>query len=208
MHMTSRPSVVIHPAFVRITHWVNVLAVVCMMLSGWAIYDASPLFAFMFPRWATLGGWLGGALAWHFAAMWLFAINGLAYCVYGVVSGHFRADFLPIDAKALMRDLRLAFAFRLHHRLGVYNAVQRLTYIGVLVVGVAAVASGLSIWKPVQLDWLVDTLGGYEIARRIHFGAMTGIVLFLALHLLLVAIVPSTLLPMVRGTAARRADRP
>jgi thiosulfate reductase cytochrome b subunit len=207
MKPPSRASRQIHPVFVRVTHWINAFAVVVMMMSGWAIYNASPLFAFSFPRWATVGGWLGGSIAWHFAAMWLFAVNGLAYGLYGVWSGHFRSDFFPIRVRALARELWLALTFRLHHRLGAYNSVQRLAYVGVLLIGVAAVVSGLSIWKPVQLDWLCDAVGGYESARRIHFIAMAGMVLFVAIHLLLVAIVPRTLLPMIHAVSRSGTGR-
>ena len=191
----------IHPAVVRITHWVNVVAMVCMVLSGWGIYNASPLFGFTFPRWATLGGWLGGAIAWHFAVMWLLVANGLLYLVWGLVSGHFRRALLPLSAAAVRDDLRLAVGLRLPHRLGRYNAVQRLLYWAVLGCGVLVVASGLAIWKPVQLQELTALLGGYEAARYVHFAAMAGIVGFTLVHLLLVAIVPRTLPPMITGRA-------
>ena len=197
----SRP---IHSVVVRIAHWVNAFAIVCMMMSGWAIYNASPLLDFTFPRWATLGGWLGGALAWHFAAMWLFVTNGLIYFLYGFASGHFRMDFFPIRAKAVIQDLGLAFTLRLRHKLGVYNSVQRLAYVSVLLLGIAAVISGLSLWKPIQFDWLSEAIGGYELSRRVHFAAMAGIALFIVLHLILVAIVPRTLPPMVRDVSSVR----
>src|SRR5262245_12752666 len=98
----------IHPLVVRITHWINVLAVLMMVTSGWRIYNASPLFGFTFPDGLTLGGWLAGALQWHFAAMWLLALNGLVYVVYGVASGHFRRKLLPVAPAALRRDLAAA----------------------------------------------------------------------------------------------------
>ena len=96
------PEVVkVHPLVVRIAHWLNALAVLIMITSGWAIYNASPVFeSFVFPDSITLGGWLAGALQWHFAAMWLFALNGLAYLAYGIVSGHFRRKLLPISPRA------------------------------------------------------------------------------------------------------------
>ena len=191
----------IHPLVVRLTHWVNAFAMVCMIMSGWQIYDASPLFPFSFPAWATLGGWLGGAIAWHLAAMWLLVANGLVYVVYGLIGGHFRRSFLPLSPAAVWADLRAALTFRLPHRLGHYNAVQRLLYVAVLLLGLLAVSSGLALWKPVQLHPLSLLFGGYEVTRRVHFVAMAGIVGFVVVHLLLVLLVPRTLPPMITGTA-------
>lgn len=198
---------IIHPLLVRVAHWINAFAIVCMVMSGWAIYNASPLFGFDFPRWATLGGWLGGAIAWHLAAMWLLVMNGMVYVGYGLLAGHFRRHFLPLRARDLLRDGKDALTFKLAHQPGIYNAVQRLMYIAVLLLGVLVVASGLSIWKPVQLDSLVDLFGGYDVARRVHFVAMAGIVAFVVVHLALVLIVPSTLLPMLSGRAPRHAGK-
>lgn len=197
---------VIHPAIVRVTHWLNAAAIVMMVMSGWRIYDASPLFGFTFPAWATLGGWLGGAIAWHFAAMWLLVANGTIYFAYGIVSRHFARHMLPISPRGVVRTLLEAMTFRLRHQLGTYNAVQRLLYVVVLICGVAAVLSGLALWKPVQLQALASLLGGYEVARRIHFLAMSGIVAFTVIHLLLVILVPATLVAMVTGRARIEAD--
>jgi thiosulfate reductase cytochrome b subunit len=197
----ARNTAAIHPLAVRAAHWVNAFAMTCMLMSGWAIYNASPLFAFKFPVWATVGGWLGGSIAWHFAAMWLLAANGLLYVIYGLSSGHFRRHFLPVHARELVHDAKLASQFKLAHTVGSYNALQRLAYLGVLALGVLAVASGLSIWKPVQLDWLVNLFGGYDFARKVHFLAMAGIAAFIVLHLVLVVLVPRTLLPMLSGRA-------
>jgi len=197
---------VIHPLMVRITHWINAFAMLCMITSGWKIYNASPIFHFMFARWLTLGGWLGGALAWHFAALWLLVVNGLVYVIYGMVSGHFRHDFLPLGPRAIWRDFVAALTFRLEHRLGRYNAVQRLLYIVVLLFGVGVVVSGLAIWKPVQFQLLTGLLGGYDTARIIHFFMMAGIVGFVAVHLALVFLVPSTLSPMITGRAPKDHD--
>ncbi len=191
----------IHPLLVRLTHWVNAFAMVCMIMSGWQIYDASPLFPFAFPHWATLGGWLGGAIAWHLAAMWLLVGNGLVYGLYGLASGHFRRHFLPLSAGAVWSDLKAALTFRLPHRLGHYNAVQRLLYVLVLLAGLLAVSSGLALWKPVQLRPLSWLFGGYEVTRRVHFVAMAGIVGFVVVHLALVLLVPKTLPPMITGRA-------
>jgi thiosulfate reductase cytochrome b subunit len=186
---------------VRITHWINALAILCMVTSGWAIYNASPIFDFRFAKYLTLGGWLGGALAWHFAALWVLVINGLIYVLYGMLSGHFRHDFLPLSIRAIWRDFVAALTFKLKHRLGVYNAVQKLLYIVVILFGVGVVISGLAIWKPVQFQFVTGLLGGYDFARIVHFAMMAGIVGFVAVHLVLVALVPSTLPPMITGRA-------
>ena len=196
--------VVIHPLVVRVTHWLNAVAIVCLVMSGWKIYNASPLFGFSFPNWATLGGWLGGAIAWHLAAMWLLIANGLVYFLYGLAGRHFMRSFLPIGPREVWRDLKEALTFRLHHKLGAYNAVQRLLYVVVVLLVAAAALSGLGLWKPVQFQDLVGLLGGYELVRRIHFAAMAGIVGFTAIHLALVAIVPSTLRAMITGRARVR----
>jgi thiosulfate reductase cytochrome b subunit len=192
---------IIHPLVVRLTHWVNAFAMVCMVMSGWGIYNASPLFGFAFPRWATLGGWLGGSIAWHLAAMWLLVGNGLIYLAYGLLTRHFRRSLLPLRPAEIWRDLRDALLLRLQHRTGSYNAVQRLLYVVVLLLGVLALASGLALWKPVQLQTLAALLGGYEVARRIHFLAMAGILGFTVVHLALVALVPRTLPAMITGRA-------
>ncbi len=189
----------IHPLAVRITHWINAAAIAVMISSGWQIYNASPLFAFVFPPWMTLGGWLGGALAWHFAAMWLLVGNFVIYLGYGLVSGHIRRRLLPLRPREIRRDALLALRFRLPHDGSHYNAVQRLLYV-LAGCGIAlAIMSGLAIWKPVQLYPLTALLGGYEIARRVHFVAMAGTAGFIIVHLVLVAIVPRTLLPMLKG---------
>jgi thiosulfate reductase cytochrome b subunit len=194
--MTGR---VVQPLVVRVTHWVNAVAMVCMIMSGWMIYDASPLFGFRFPAWATLGGWLAGAIAWHLAFMWLLVGNGLVYVSYGLLTQHFRRSLLPLTPREILRDAGDAARFRLRHRLGEYNAVQRLAYVGVLLLGILAVASGLALWKPVQLQALTALFGGYEFARRVHFAAMAGIVGFILVHLVLVVLVPRTLPGMITG---------
>ncbi|PWB37796.1 cytochrome b/b6 domain-containing protein [Pseudomonas moraviensis] len=189
----------LHPWPVRLTHWLNAACMVCMFMSGWAIYNASPLFSFRFPASLTVGGWLGGALAWHFAFMWLLLINGAIYVLYGLASRHFKRELLPIGITALKHDLTDALRFRLVHEKGVYNAVQRLMYWIVLAAGVLIVISGVAIWKPVQLQELVALLGGYDVARYVHFAAMTMIAAFVVIHLVLVILVPKTLLPMITG---------
>ncbi len=195
--------VLVHPLAVRITHWINVFAIFIMIFSGWRVYNAAPLFDFKFPRDLTLGGWLGGALQWHFAAMWLLALNGIAYLVYGFVSGHFKADFLPLPPRSVWNEFKGALRGRISHEVGVYNAVQRAAYLGVICVIAALALSGLAIWKPVQFQEIAALMGGYEGARLVHFVAMTLVVLFIVVHVAMVAVVPRTLPPMFSGRARK-----
>jgi thiosulfate reductase cytochrome b subunit len=195
----------VHPLAVRITHWVNVFAMLIMIASSWRIYNASPLFDFKFPRDLTLGGWLGGALQWHFAAMWLLVVNGLVYVAYGVVSRHFKSNFLPLTPRSVWQEFSKALRGRIKHEVGVYNAVQRAAYVGVLAVLAVLVLSGLAIWKPVQFQELAALMGGFEGARLVHFIAMALVVLFVAVHVFMAVLVPRTLLPMFGGRASTSA---
>ena len=191
---------VIHPVWVRVTHWINVVAMIVMIGSGWEIYNASPLFPFVFPRWITLGGWLAGALLWHFAAMWLLAVNGLVYLVLGVLTGRFRRKLVPIHPADVLSDARAALTGKLNHDdLSVYNAVQKLLYLGVILAGIVIVLSGLAIWKPVQLQELTALFGGYDAARYVHFFAMATIVGFLIVHVIMALVVPKSLRAMITG---------
>lgn len=191
----------IHPRWVRVTHWLNALAAILMMLSGWRIYDASPVFAgFSIPPAITLGGWLGGALQWHFAAMWLLVFNGLVYLILTLASGRLARKFLPLSPRAVVRDLVSALRGRLSHDdLSHYNAVQKLAYLVVIVDLIVLVLSGLAIWKSVQFPLLRELMGGYDTARIVHFCAMAVMAGFLVVHLALVALVPRSLLAMLRG---------
>ena len=187
----------IHPLYVRITHWINALAMLVMIGSGWQIYNASPLFPFTFPR-NSLGGWLAGGLLWHFAAMWLLIANGLVSLTLGLATGRFR-KLLPISAGDVMRDLAAAFTGRLNRDVAHYNAVQKLLYAGILLIGVIIVLSGFAIWKPVQLRELTLLFGGYDAARYVHFFAMAAIVVFFVVHVIMALLVPKSLRAMVRG---------
>jgi thiosulfate reductase cytochrome b subunit len=202
--MTQAPAgATIHPAWVRVTHWVNALAMFVMITSGWRIYNASPLFPFQFPPEITIGDGLdglSGALLWHFAAMWLLVVNGLVYLALGIVGGRFRRKLLPIRPADVVHDLGAALAGKLSHDdLSVYNAVQRLLYLGVIAAGIVIVLSGISIWKPVQVQELTAAFGGYSAARFVHFFAMAAIVGFLVVHVVLAILVPKSLRAMIRG---------
>ena len=192
---------IIHPLWVRITHWINAVAILAMIGSGWQIYDASPLFDFLeFPSQIALGNWLAGALMWHFAAMWVLVINGIVYVTLGIMTGRFRRKLFPIRPREVAGDFVAALHGNLSHDdLARYNAVQKLLYVGVILAGVVIVLSGLSIWKPVQLQWLTALFGGYSIARYVHFFAMASIVGFLTVHIVLALLVPKSLRAMIVG---------
>ena len=197
--MTQNSSL-IHPLWLRTTHWLNALAVVVLVMSGWRIYNASPFFEFRFAKDLTLGGWLGGALQWHFAAMWLLAVNGLIYLLCNVGSGRLVRKFFPLSPSAIFADLAAALRGRLAHAdPRQYNAVQRAAYLFAVLDLVLMVVSGLVLWKSVQFPLLRELLGGYETARRVHFFAMAALVAFVALHVVMVTLVPRTLLTMIRG---------
>ncbi len=194
------PGEAIHPAWVRVCHWINAIAILVMIGSGWQIYDASPLFNFTFPRSIALGNWLAGALQWHFAAMWVLVINGIVYVTLGIVTGRFRRKLLPIYPSQVIADIKAALAFKLEHDdLSHYNAVQKVLYVGIMLCGIVIVLSGLSIWKPVQFQELTALFGGYDVARYVHFFAMAAIVAFLIVHVALALIVPKSLRAMIAG---------
>ena len=197
----SRP---IHPLWIRTTHWLNALAVLILVTSGWRIYNAAPFFPFNIPAVLTLGGWLGGALQWHFAAMWLLAANGLAYLALNIASGRLFVKFFPLTITGIWHDTLSALRGKLSHAdPRRYNNVQRLVYLFVMVDIALLVLSGLVLWKSVQFEILRELLGGYELSRRIHFMSMAALVAFVALHLLMVALVPRTLLTMLSGRAGK-----
>ena len=201
--------------FLRSVHWLNAAAIFIMIGSGWRIYSWYPALPidWEFPWSLTLGGdtgldealhneWgLANALAWHFGAMWLLVINFLLYLAYGVTTRHFRKDFLPLGPKLILRDLGLALRGKLEHRLGDYNAVQKAVYWLVIAALIITILSGLAIWKPAQLHPLTSLLGGYEVARVVHFFGMAVIVGFLVVHVCLAVLVPQTLVAMLFGRA-------
>lgn len=206
MDDASRRWVTVHPVMVRVTHWINALAIFLMVASGWRIYNAAPIWDFKFPRELTVGGWLGGAIQWHFAAMWLLVVNGLVYLAFGLASGHLRRRLLPVSPKAVLADVLGALRGRLSHEdLSTYNAAQRAAYLSLIVAAVVLVASGLAIWKPVQMQELAALMGGYEGARVVHFAAMAFMVAVVAVHVAMVALVPRTLPSMITGRVAAPA---
>ena len=194
--------VLIHRLYVRIFHWLNAVAIIMMVMSGWKIYNASPIFAGIeFPESITLGDWLGGALQWHFAAMWLFVVNLTIYLVAGIITGHFRRKMFPITPNAVISDVGQALRGKLAHDSHDYNAVQKVFYIGVIFAMLLTFASGLVVWKSAQFQALSWIVGNYDTARIVHFVGMSLICAFIAVHLALVVVVPSTLIPMITGWA-------
>lgn len=193
----------IHPLWMRITHWLNAIAVLVLVTSGWQIYNASPLFSFEFPSQITLGGWLAGAIQWHFAAIWLLAFNGLLYLVLNITSGRLWRTFFPLRIGGIWRDAVAALRGKLSHAdLRHYDQVQRLAYLLVIVDITLMVLSGLVLFKSVQFPLLRELLGGYELARHIHFFGMAALVAFSILHVAMVLLVPRTFVTMFRGRSA------
>jgi thiosulfate reductase cytochrome b subunit len=190
----------VHPLWLRLCHWLNAVAVALLVMSGWRIYNATAFLGFSIPKSITLGGWLGGAIQWHFAAMWLLGLNGIVYLAANLASGRAKARFWPLRLTEVMHDLLAALRGRLAHAdLTHYNAVQKLAYLIAVIDLVLLVLSGLVLWKSVQFPLLRELLGGYEGARLVHFIAMAVLCAFIAVHVLMVALVPRTLRLMVLG---------
>ncbi len=212
-HTTSRSissSGKMHPAVLRLMHWTNAIAMVIMIMSGWKIYNDEVLFGFLhFPDAITLGIWAQHALQWHFLGMWVLVLNGLIYLGYGIASGRFRRMLLPISPRAIIRDVVAAMTFKLNHGdITVYNAVQKAMYIGVILIIIIQVISGLALWKPVQFDYLVWLFGDFQGARLAHFIGMALIVGFMIIHVALALLVPRTILAMLTGGPRRRSPSP
>jgi Ni/Fe-hydrogenase b-type cytochrome subunit len=201
-----------HHAVVRITHWVNVVALTIMVASGLRIFNAYPAFArkgetfccYPFagrpiPANLTFGGWLAGARNWHFAMMWVLVVNGLVYLGFIYLHGEWR-DLVP--RRGVVRDsiemVRFYLTLRRDHpRQGKHNALQRMTYFAFPILGAAAVVTGLAIWKPVELAPLTNLLGGYVWARYWHFWAMLLLVIFSFVHIFMVFTVDPYSIPAI-----------
>jgi thiosulfate reductase cytochrome b subunit len=194
-----------HPAFLRLLHWTNAIAMIVMIMSGLKIYNDEVIFGFLhFPDAITLGVWAQHALQWHFLGMWVLLLNGLVYLGYGIISGRFRRLLLPVSPRAVIRDAIAALTFKLDHSdITRYNAVQKAMYLGVILVIIVQVVSGIAIWKPVQFPTLIDLFGDFQGARLAHFIGMALIVLFVVVHVALALLVPRTILAMLTGGPRR-----
>jgi thiosulfate reductase cytochrome b subunit len=200
----------LHPLAIRVMHWINALTMIVLIMSGWAIYNDEVIFGWLhFPSWMTMGGGPEGALQWHFLAMWILVANGIAYLAYGFSTGRFRRKLLPIRIAEIIAEIRRALALNLaHDDLTHYNAVQRVLYVGIIVVVILQVVSGLVIWKPVQFSELATLFYDFQGARLVHFLGMVAIVGFLILHVALALIVPKTLVAMITGGPDVPRDAP
>ena len=197
----SRHGLRLHPLSVRTMHWINAAAMIIMIMSGWKIYDDDMIFSWLrFPDAITLGKWAQNGLQWHFFGMWIVALNGLAYLLYGIITGRFRSRLFPLSLRELIATMHDALTFRLRHDdITRYNAVQKLLYIGIMLVGVVVILSGLALWKPVQFSELATLFYDFQTTWLVHFLCMTAIVLFLVVHVTLTLIVPRSLVAMLTG---------
>jgi len=200
----------LHPAGLRVMHWLNALAMVLLIMSGWKIYNDEVLFGWLhFPEALTLGVWAQHGLQWHFFAMWILMVNGVIYLVYGFATGRFRRKLVPIRPAEVVAEIRKALSFKLaHDDITHYNAVQKLLYVGVILVIVLQVVTGWLLWKPVQFSEVVPLFGGFQAVRLIHFIGMAAIVGFLVVHVALALLVPKTIGAMVTGGPLVDDDAP
>jgi len=198
----------LHPWPVRLMHWTNAMAMIIMIMSGWGIYDDYVIIPGLhFSENFRLGSWAAPSLLWHFAGMWLLAVNGLCYVSYGLVTGRLRERMLPIQLGEVVQTVRDTLHFKIEHAdLTVYNAVQKLLYIVVILAGISQVMTGLLIWKPIQFSAAVALLGGFQAVRIEHFIGMLVIVGFLIVHVALSLLVPQTLWAMLTGGPRLPAD--
>ena len=200
----------LHPLALRIMHWINAAAIFIMIGSGWKIYNDYALFRFLhFPDAVVIGKWAQYGLQWHFFGMWIFVLNGFAYLNYGIVSGRFRQKLFPISLREILVTVGDALRFRLgHDDMTHYNAVQKILYLGVMLIGVLIVISGLALWKPVQFSELADLFGNFQTIRLVHFLCMSAIVAFILVHVTLALLVPKSLVAMLTGGTAVDDGKP
>lgn len=210
INSTDRHPARLHPLALRVMHWINALAMIVMIASGWEIYNDEVILGWLhFPHWMTIGGGPEGAEQWHFAMMWVLMFNGLCYLIYGFATGRFRRKLVPIRPREVIATIQDALRFKLgHDDITHYNAVQKLLYVGVIVVIVVQVLSGLAVWKPVQFSELAALFGSFQGSRNVHFIGMVLICGFLVVHVALALLVPKTIGAMITGgPVVDEADR-
>ena len=182
-------------------HWINAATIFIMIGSGWRIYNDDVLFGWLhFPNFLVIGKWAQYGLQWHFFGMWIFVLNGIAYLTYGISTGRFRQKLFPISPREVLATIGEAVRLRLTHEdLSVYNAVQKILYFGVILVGILIVITGLCLWKPVQFSEVAGLFGNFQTIRLVHFLCMVAIVAFVAVHVTLALLVPQSLVAMITG---------
>ncbi len=195
----ARTPVYEHPWAVRFCHWANAVSLVVLAMSGLQIFTAFPSFGAKVPQ-ANLidavpealriGGWLGGALQWHFTFMWIFAGTAIVYVTYQIVSGHYRTVLFTVrDMPGVGPMARHYFFFGPKPLVtGQYNALQKLAYTSTIGLGALSIVTGLVMYKPVQFSALAWLVGGFHTARLLHFLAMCGVLAFIPGHLIMVAL--------------------
>ncbi len=198
----------LHPLPLRVMHWINAIAIFIMIGSGWKIYNDDVLFGWLhFPDAVVIGKWAQYGLQWHFFGMWIFVLNGIAYLAYGITTGRFRQKLFPVSIREILTTVGDALRFKLgHDDLTHYNAVQKILYLGIILIGILIVISGLALWKPVQFSELASLFGSFQTIRLVHFLCMTAIVLFLIVHVTLALLVPKSLVAMLTGGPVVRDD--
>jgi thiosulfate reductase cytochrome b subunit len=198
----------LHPLPLRVMHWTNAVAIFIMIGSGWKIYNDDVIFGWLhFPDAVVIGKWAQYGLQWHFFGMWIFVLNGLAYLGYGIATGRFRQKLFPISIREILTTVGDALRFRLKHDdLTHYNAVQKILYLGIILIGILIVTSGLALWKPVQFSELAALFGSFQTIRLVHFLCMSAIVVFLIVHIALALLVPQSLVAMLTGGPAVAGD--
>jgi Ni/Fe-hydrogenase b-type cytochrome subunit len=194
----TRATRVEHPAVVRLCHWAAAVAIAVLVASGLEIFAAFPSFGDKVPQRdlidvpaaMRLGGWLGGALQWHLAFAALLIVTGVVYVVYQAASGNGRqVMFVPADVPGVWPMVRHYFLFGPKPApAATYNPLQKLAYSLALALGALLVITGMALFKPVQLSWLVDAFGGWRLTRVWHFGAMLGLLAFIPGHLVMVVL--------------------
>lgn len=172
----------IHQAILAKTfHWLNLVSLVLMITSGLQIYNANPVFGgrdgLPIPPIFVLGGWLAGGRHWHFAAMWLFALNLLWYGIYIVITQRWKHRFVSSkDIKALQVS---------HNPKRKNYAWHRLAYTAIVPILLLAIFSGIGMYKPAQFYWIVDFFGSWQALRIVHFASVPIVVIFAIIHSLL-----------------------
>ncbi|WP_086931117.1 cytochrome b/b6 domain-containing protein [Agarilytica rhodophyticola] len=195
-----------HSGYLRLLHTLNALTVIGLVSSGWAIYNAAPIYAITFPMSLSLGNYLTEALRWHFALMWIFFITSFSFIVLRLSKSWGGPSLTPISIRSIICDLKLALQFKITHQSGHYNHVQRLLYVCTFILLACLLITGLTLWKPVQLHFLTHIMGGFPTVRIIHFWAMIGICIFTVIHLIMIVVVPRTLLTMIFGGKVMRIN--